>query len=275
MRAARSLKSAAGGVRDAVWSIGIWQERRLFRVGLCCSPQAMPSPCFAYRKNDCHGFKTSSSWDRSSRPSASDTSTRKSVIVRRAPHGRLRGTSSPRPFDDMLPVESRRLRARRATSPPPGLWPGSSSHPVRMSRKTARRTRILRDIRSTSSAVRTARLEAVAAIDRFVAARLERHFGRLSALAAGRLEHLAWATRAASVRVASVRTAAAGTTLCLARGSAVGAAIGLVLEALRGEELLFACREAKGVPAINAGQGFVRIQNEAPGVSSDFDSLRT
>jgi hypothetical protein len=38
---------------------------------------------------------------------------------------------------------------------------------------------------------------------------------------------------------------------------------------------LFACREAKGVPAINAGQGFVRIQNEAPGVSSDFDSLRT
>jgi len=123
-------------------------------------------------------------------------------------------------------------------------------------------------------AVRTARLEAVAAVHRLVAARLERHFGRLSALAAGRLEHLARATRAASVRTTTA-AAPAGTALHLARSTAVGATIGLVLEALRGKEFLFAGLEGKGGPAINAGQGFIRIQLEAPGVSSDFDSPST
>jgi len=105
------------------------------------------------------------------------------------------------------------------------------------------------------------RREAIAAVNRLVAARLERHFGRLSALAAGRLEHLAATAtrRSAASAVASAAATAAGSTLSLTGGAAFRATIGLVLEAFAREELLFAGAKNELAVAINAAQGFICV----------------
>src|SRR6185437_14213745 len=92
-------------------------------------------------------------------------------------------------------------------------------------------------------AVAGSRGEAVAAIDRLVSARLERHLGNAAALAARRLEHLAMAASAAALRAAR-----------LAGGAAVAAAIGLIREALHRIEFLFAGGEGELASAIHAGE---------------------
>jgi hypothetical protein len=89
-------------------------------------------------------------------------------------------------------------------------------------------------------------LEAIPAINRFVAARLKWHFCRSTAAAASCTEHL---TRH------KVATFAA--TLCsagLAGLPAVWASIGFILEALLRVEFLLACCECKLCAAIDAGK---------------------
>jgi hypothetical protein len=82
---------------------------------------------------------------------------------------------------------------------------------------------------------------------------LERHFGRLTALAAGRLEHLA-ASAARRSTAAAVASAAAttGSALRLAGRTAFRATIRLVLEAFAREELLFSRAKNKLAVTINA-----------------------
>jgi hypothetical protein len=109
-----------------------------------------------------------------------------------------------------------------------------------------------------------AALEAVAAIDRLVAAGNEGHFGRLSALAASRLMHFARGATAAArtfATVAAVGTAAAAarSTLRFTRRAAIRTTVGLVLEAFAREELLFAGSENELAVAINAVQGLVCV----------------
>jgi hypothetical protein len=118
-------------------------------------------------------------------------------------------------------------------------------------------------------AVRTATaLEAIAAVDGLVAAREERHFGRLSALAAGRLVHLASGSAAAAgatataiaAAVTAAISAAAGSTLRLTGRAAFRATVGLILEAFAREKLLFARAKDELAVAINAVQGFICVQ---------------
>jgi len=93
------------------------------------------------------------------------------------------------------------------------------------------------------------RLVAVRAVDRPVAAGLERHLGLLAAARARGAEHLA---RAAATR---------GTlpaTLSIARRAAVRTAAGRIVEAATGVVLLLADSEDKRLAAITAGQRRVR-----------------
>jgi hypothetical protein len=87
---------------------------------------------------------------------------------------------------------------------------------------------------------------------------LERHFGRLPALAARRLEHLA-ATAARSTTVTAAAPAAAGAALGLAGRAAFRATIGLVLEAFAREELLLSRTKNELAVTINAAQGFICV----------------
>src|ERR1700678_1935803 len=119
-------------------------------------------------------------------------------------------------------------------------------------------------VRPAAAAAATARLEAVAAVNRLVAAGLERNGGLAAALAAFHFEHFARGTVAAVAAAAAARAvartaAAAGSTLGLTRRAAIHAAVGLIGEALRGEKLLFAGAEREGCAAINAIEGFIGI----------------
>ncbi|HEV3092781.1 MAG TPA: hypothetical protein VGX91_15175 [Candidatus Cybelea sp.] len=102
--------------------------------------------------------------------------------------------------------------------------------------------------------------EAVAAIDRFVASRLERDFRDAAALAARRFEHLALAS-AHTASAAAVR-GTSGFTRC----AAIRAAAGLVGEALHCEKLLFARSEWELLSAIHASEHFVciHVASESP-----------
>jgi hypothetical protein len=92
-------------------------------------------------------------------------------------------------------------------------------------------------------------LEAIAAVDRLIAARLERHFGRASAAAACRTEHLALtAAEATATAAISAACGTAGLT-CL---TAIGAAIWFVLEALLSVEFLLTGCKCKLRAAIDA-----------------------
>ena len=104
-------------------------------------------------------------------------------------------------------------------------------------------------------AVRLPLLEALAAINRFVAARLERHFGRPSALAANGLIHLALASTATAVSAAGVTAAAtaARRSLRFARSSAIRAPVRFILEAFRGEKLLLSGAKGELRVAVRAG----------------------
>ena len=110
--------------------------------------------------------------------------------------------------------------------------------------------------------------EAVAAVDRLVAARHERDAGHATARVADGLVHLARATIAivtAGVAVAAATTAIAATRL--AGGAALGAAAGGIGPPARGVELLLAGRPAERVATIAAGARLIGIGHRR------FDSL--
>jgi hypothetical protein len=95
---------------------------------------------------------------------------------------------------------------------------------------------------------------------------LERHFGRLTALAASGLEHLAASTArsttaATGAGIAPATAAAARSALGLAGRPTFGTTVGLVLEAFAREELLFSGAENELAVAINAAQGFISIHS--------------
>jgi hypothetical protein len=92
-----------------------------------------------------------------------------------------------------------------------------------------------------------ARGEAIPAIDRFIATRIERHLRHAAALAAGRRKHLARTPRALAAAVPATIAAHR-----LARRSAVGATVGFVLEAFLLVEGLFAGTEDEGTSTVNA-----------------------
>jgi hypothetical protein len=137
-------------------------------------------------------------------------------------------------------------------------------------------------IRKESGYLATLSLEAVTAINRTVAARLERNFGLLAARRTGRGEHLTGAAiaattaavsaaataAAAAAAVATTATAAAATAevataLLGFLGIATGlATFGFVGEASLGEALLLIGRERELGAAIDAHNGFVLVGHE-------------
>jgi hypothetical protein len=94
-------------------------------------------------------------------------------------------------------------------------------------------------------------LEAVTAVHRAVAARLERHFGRLPTAAANHVEHLALGSRRAHETACTTTAAAFAFATCAALGTAGAAALG-VAEATRGVELLVVGAEGKLLAAVRA-----------------------
>lgn len=99
-------------------------------------------------------------------------------------------------------------------------------------------------LRSVSAALRAAvLLEAIPAIDRTIAARLERHLSRLATTGASHLIHGALAA-AASARLP-------------ARPAALGAASGFIAETFLGKKLLLALCENELLATIPAGQNLV------------------
>jgi hypothetical protein len=96
-------------------------------------------------------------------------------------------------------------------------------------------------------------LEAIAAVHRLIAARLERHFGYAAALAARGLEHF---TALSTTHTGS----AAGTrTHLLTRLTAIGTTVGFVLETFAGIELLFTSGERKLPAAVYTVQHFIDV----------------
>src|SRR5579884_73512 len=113
----------------------------------------------------------------------------------------------------------------------------------------------------TLLAVAAVVLEAARAVDRLVAARLERHRRGPAALGADRREHLARAAAVAGAAAVAI-VGRATTALRLARRAALRAAPGLVHVALLSEELLLALGEDELVPTISADQGFVDVSHD-------------
>jgi len=97
-----------------------------------------------------------------------------------------------------------------------------------------------------------ARAEAIAAVNRLVAARLERDFRYAATLTAGRFEHLA--TAAATAETTAAAAAAAG---CLTCRAAITAAARLIGESFAGKKFLLACREWERTSAISAIECFI------------------
>ena len=105
------------------------------------------------------------------------------------------------------------------------------------------------------SAIRRPRSEAIPAVDRFIAARIERHLGHAAAAAARRREHLTGAAGA----VAAATAAAAVPAHLLARLTAVGTAIGLVLEAFLLVKGLFARTENELATTVHTVELFIYV----------------
>ena len=97
--------------------------------------------------------------------------------------------------------------------------------------------------------VAAARLEAIAAVDRFVAAWNEGHERFLATLGAGCRMHLP--VRSASAAVTG--STASALSRCFARRAAVGASTRLVREAFLSEKLLFTTGKRKGLAAVGTG----------------------
>lgn len=105
-------------------------------------------------------------------------------------------------------------------------------------------------------------LEAVAAVDGAIAARLEGHFRVLAARRAGHGEELA----VSATTVAPATTTAAG-RIALARAPAVGTTAGLVGEALGLMKFLFTRREGELGSAIGADKRFVGVRHPTTSLS--------
>src|SRR5436190_7294941 len=101
--------------------------------------------------------------------------------------------------------------------------------------------------------------ETIAAIDRTVAARLERHPRRLAARGADRIEHLLAAAHATAAPAAAATTTAAPAAGSLLGGPARRATLGLIREPELREALLLAGRERKRRPAIHTRQLLVAV----------------
>ena len=89
--------------------------------------------------------------------------------------------------------------------------------------------------------------EAVPAIHRFVAARLERNFRQTAALTARRFEQLA------TVVTGRLRP------LRFTRGAAIGATVGLISKALHREEFLLAGRKCERASAVDTAERFISV----------------
>jgi hypothetical protein len=100
-------------------------------------------------------------------------------------------------------------------------------------------------------AVTRSRCETVPAIDRLVAARLERNLRYAAALAARGPEHLAL-----TVTATWSAAAAAG---CFTRGPAIAASARFVCESFARKKLLFARGERERASAVSASEGFVGV----------------
>ncbi len=95
-------------------------------------------------------------------------------------------------------------------------------------------------------------LEAIAAVDGLVAARLERHLGRTSAAAARRAEHLTLSPAETAAATTAAITAAAGGPAGLASCPAVRTTIWFVLETFLCVEFLLTGSKRKLRAAIDA-----------------------
>ncbi len=95
----------------------------------------------------------------------------------------------------------------------------------------------------------------IPAVDRLIAARLERNFGLLAALGTGGRVHLARAS------IAVTAASAISETLGPAVGTAGSAALGLISIALGRKELLLFSRKGKGFSAIGTGKGFLSVSH--------------
>jgi hypothetical protein len=101
------------------------------------------------------------------------------------------------------------------------------------------------------SAIRGPRCEAIPAIDRFVAARIERHLSDAAALAARRREHFPGTS-------AALTAAAAGAHL-LARLAAIRTAIWLVLKTFLLVKALFARTEDELTSTVHTVEHFIYV----------------
>lgn len=103
-------------------------------------------------------------------------------------------------------------------------------------------------------AIRALALEALAAVDRLVATRLERHLCLLTALRAGHAEHLARRARTIPRPVKRAAAVVARRPIGFARTPAIRAPARFVLKSFLREELLLAGSKGKFLAAIDAGQ---------------------
>jgi hypothetical protein len=104
-------------------------------------------------------------------------------------------------------------------------------------------------------------LEAVAAVYRFIAARVERDFGYGAALTARRLEHFPRTAASAAAFAAALIAGAHG----LARLTAIGTAVGLVLEAFLLVKALFARSEGELASTVDTVEHFIYVhETRAP-----------
>jgi hypothetical protein len=96
-------------------------------------------------------------------------------------------------------------------------------------------------------------LEAIAAVHRLVAARLERHLGNAAALAARGLVHFT------ALTAAHAGSAARAVAHLLTRLTAIGTTVRFVLETFAGVELLLAGRERELASTVHAVQHFINV----------------
>ena len=112
------------------------------------------------------------------------------------------------------------------------------------------------------SAIRRTRGEAIPAIDRFVAARIKRHFRNSAAVAARCRKHLPGAS-------ATLAAGPAGAHL-LARLTAIRTAIRLVLKTLLFVKALFARTEYKLAPAVHTVEHFIDVHETRNSLDSAY-----
>jgi hypothetical protein len=96
-------------------------------------------------------------------------------------------------------------------------------------------------------------LEAIAAVYRLIAARLERHLGNAAALAARGLIHFA------ALAAAHTGSTARARAHLLASLTAIGATVRFVLETFAGIELLFTGSERELPSAVHTVQHFIDV----------------